>query len=169
MGGQRPGCGPFDRAAWSLKLTRATSGSRWLATTWDLRSRRIAQAAMRSKSARLTHRAPSQPVPMREVLDSNVRASSSRWVPVAPKGPCRSSDLPSERDDRSQETVAIGDGGMKTCDDFSGEAQQSVASEPRLRARHRFSILSGCRDWRGHLNSTVRRLALMGREREMQS
>ena len=36
-GGRPPGFGPFDLVAWSLKLTRATSGSRWLATTLDLR------------------------------------------------------------------------------------------------------------------------------------
>lgn len=33
--------------------------------------------------------------------------------------------------------------------------QPIVAAKPRLRARHQVSILSGCRDWRGHLNSTV--------------
>lgn len=40
-------------------------------------------------------------------------------------------------------------------------AQQIVAGEPRLRVLHQVFILSGCRNSRGHLNSTVMLLRLL--------
>jgi len=39
-----------------------------------------------------------------------------------------------------------------------GAAEQIVAGEPRLRVVHQVFILTGGRDWHGHLNSDVRRL-----------
>jgi len=39
---------------------------------------------------------------------------------------------------------------------FIAAAEHIVAGEPRLPVLHQVFILSGCRDSRGHLNSTVR-------------
>src|SRR2546425_7840700 len=77
-----------------------------------------------------------------------VNASTLPWIMLGTGGPSHNTSPMLRRKNGEQRHPAL----------TKQAAQQIVPGEPRLRVLHQVFILSGCRDSRGHLNSTVRPL-----------